>query len=54
MQSSLTISNSSSSLFTLKTMAVVSFIIPFVLAYIAWAWRTLDKSPISADEIAEE
>ena len=43
LQSSLTIANSSSSLFTLRTMTVVSFLIPFVLAYIAWAWRALDK-----------
>lgn len=51
LQSSLTLANSSSSLFTLKTMTVVSFLIPFVLAYIAWAWRALDKKPISADEV---
>lgn len=51
LQSSLTLGNSSSSLFTLKTMTVVSFLIPFVLAYIAWAWRALDKKPISSDEV---
>ncbi|MBR5889736.1 MAG: cytochrome d ubiquinol oxidase subunit II [Akkermansia sp.] len=50
-QSSLTIANSSSSLFTLRTMTVVSFFIPFVLAYIAWAWRALDKKPITPDEV---
>lgn len=54
LQSSLTIANSSSSLFTLKTMTIVSFIIPFVLAYIAWAWRALDRSPITAEETKEE
>ena len=54
LQSSLTIANSSSSLFTLKTMTIVSFIIPFVLAYIAWAWRALDRSPITAEETNEE
>lgn len=53
LQSSLTIHNSSSSLFTLKTMTYVSFIIPFVIAYIAWAWRALDKAPIQADELEE-
>ena len=53
LQSSLTIANSSSSLFTLKTMTIVSFIIPFVLAYIAWAWRALDKEPITAEEVNE-
>ncbi len=52
-QSSLTIANSSSSLFTLKTMTIVSFIIPFVIAYIAWAWRALDKEPITAAEAKE-
>lgn len=51
MQSSLTIVNSSSSLFTLKTMTWVSFIIPFVLAYIAWAWRALDREPIERSEV---
>lgn len=54
LQSSLTIANSSSSLFTLKTMTIVSFIIPLVLAYIAWAWRALDRSPITAAETKEE
>lgn len=54
LQSSLTIANSSSSLFTLKTMTIVSFIIPFVLAYIAWAWRALDRSPITVEETKEE
>ncbi len=51
LQSSLTLVNSSSSLFTLKTMTIVSFLIPFVLAYIAWAWRALDKKPITPDEV---
>jgi len=43
MQSSLTITNSSSSLFTLKTMSVVSLLIPFVLAYICYVWYSMDK-----------
>ncbi|MBR2145713.1 MAG: cytochrome d ubiquinol oxidase subunit II [Akkermansia sp.] len=51
LQSSLTLVNSSSSLFTLKTMTVVSFLIPLVLAYIAWAWRALDKKQITSDEV---
>lgn len=42
-QSSLTIANSSSSLFTLKTMSIVSLFIPFVLAYIWYVWRVMDK-----------
>lgn len=41
--SSLTIYNSSSSAFTLRTMSIVSFIIPFVAAYIIYAWRAMDK-----------
>ena len=53
-QCSLTIANSSSSLFTLKTMTIVSFIIPFVIAYIAWAWRALDRTPITPEEATEE
>ena len=50
-QSSLTISNSCSSFFTLKTMTYVSFLIPFVIAYIAYAWKQMDKKPITEDEI---
>ena len=42
-QSSLTIANSSSSLFTLKAMSVVSLLIPFVLAYIFYVWASMDK-----------
>ncbi|MDR2684397.1 MAG: cytochrome d ubiquinol oxidase subunit II [Prevotellaceae bacterium] len=41
--SSLTIKNSSSSLFTLKTMSIVSLLVPFVLAYIWAVWRKMDK-----------
>ncbi|MGM9714400.1 MAG: cytochrome d ubiquinol oxidase subunit II [Prevotella sp.] len=54
LQSSLTIQNSCSSLFTLQTMAVVSLLIPFVLAYIAYAWRKLDSKEITADEIMND
>ena len=50
LQSSLNIMNSCSSEFTLRTMAWVSLLIPFVLAYIAYAWRAIGK-PISKDEI---
>ena len=52
LQSSLTIANSCSSEFTLRAMAVVSFFIPFVLAYIFYAWRAIDKKKISKGEIA--
>ncbi len=41
--SSLTIHNSSSSLFTLTTMSWVSLVIPFVVAYIAYAWYAMDR-----------
>ena len=53
LQSSLTIANSSSSEFTLKTMFWVSLLIPFVLAYIVYAWRQMDKTPITEKEINE-
>ena len=52
LQSSLTIANSCSSEFTLSTMAVVSLLIPFVLAYIAYCWYSIDKKKIDKDEIA--
>ena len=52
LQSSLTIANSCSSEFTLSTMAIVSLLIPFVLAYIAYCWYSLDKKKIDKDEIA--
>ncbi len=51
LQSSLTIRNSSSSLFTLKTMSVVSLFIPFVLAYIFYTWRAMDARSITAREM---
>lgn len=51
LQSSLTISNASSSLFTLKAMSVVSIAIPFVLAYIFYAWRAMEKSRTDIDDI---
>lgn len=53
-QSSLTIYNSSSSLFTLKTMSIVSLIIPFVLAYIFYAWKKMDKVSITKEEMQED
>lgn len=54
LQSSLSIQNSSSSEFTLRTMFYVSLLIPFVLAYIAYVWRSLDRKQITKKEIAEE
>jgi cytochrome d ubiquinol oxidase subunit II len=54
LQSSLTISNSSSSLFTLKTMMYVSFIIPFVIAYIWYAWKAINNTKITEDEMESD
>ena len=51
LQSSLTIRNSSSSYFTLQVMSWVSLLIPFVVAYIAFAWRAMDRKKITAEEI---
>ena len=54
LQSSLTIQNACSSEFTLKTMAIVSLLIPFVLAYIFYAWRKIDAKKITHEEIADD
>lgn len=51
LQSSLTIMNSSSSEFTLRTMAIVSLFIPFVLAYIVYVWHAMDSKKITKEEI---
>lgn len=51
LQDSLTLANSCSSEFTLKTMAVVSLIIPFVVAYIAYFWRKMDKKSLTTEEL---
>ena len=51
LQSSLTIANSCSSEFTLSTMAVVSLLVPFVLAYIYYAWKSIDSKKIDRDEM---
>ena len=51
LQSSLTLANSCSSEFTLKTMAVVSLIIPFVVAYIAYFWHKMDKKSLTTEEL---
>lgn len=53
LQSSLTLANSCSSQFTLKVMAYVSILIPFVLAYIFYAWRSIDNRKIDAKEMEE-
>lgn len=54
LQSSLTIVNSCSSEFTLRTMTYVSFLVPFVLAYIIYAWRSIDKKKIDFDDIKSD
>lgn len=53
LQSSLTLANSCSSLFTLRVMAYVSILVPFVLAYIFYAWRSIDNRKIDAKEMEE-
>ena len=54
LQSSLTLQNSSSSEFTLRTMAYVSILVPFVLAYIFYAWRSIDNRKIERRDTADE
>lgn len=54
LQHSLTIFNSSSSKFTLTVMSYVSIMVPFVLAYIWIAWRSITKKKIDADEMKSE
>lgn len=54
LQSSLTLAKASSSHFTLLTMMYVSFIIPFVVAYIWYAWRSINKTNITAEEMSGE
>ena len=54
LQSSLTIQNSCSSEFTLTTMFWVSLLVPFVVAYIIYAWRAIDNKKLTKDEIKED
>ena len=53
LQSSLTMVNSCSSEFTLRTMFYVSLLVPFVLAYIAYVWYAMDRKKITREEIKE-
>lgn len=53
-QSSLTLANSCSSKFTLTTMFYVSLLVPFVLAYIVYAWRAIDKKKLDKNEILDD
>lgn len=54
LQSSLTIENSSSSHYTLTAMSYVSLFVPFVLAYIFYAWRAIDMNKITEEELNKE
>jgi cytochrome bd ubiquinol oxidase subunit II len=54
LQSSLTIQNASSSKFTLTVMSYVSLLIPFVLAYIVYFWRAINRKKITDEEMQEE
>ena len=51
LQSSLTLQNSCSSYFTLSTMAVVSLLVPFVIAYIAYCWYKINNKKLDASEL---
>lgn len=52
LQSSLNLSNSCSSEFTLRTMFYVSLALPFVIAYMAYAWASIEKKAITSSEIS--
>ncbi len=54
LQSSLTIENASSSKYTLIAMSYVSLMVPFVLAYIWYAWKSLNNTPITVKEMEED
>lgn len=54
LQSSLTLQNSSSSYFTLSAMAIVSLLVPFVVAYIFYAWRALEKKKLNLEDLESD
>jgi len=54
MQSSLTIENSSASQYTLEVMSIVSLLVPVVVLYIIFVWRSMDKSQITIDEVKSD
>jgi len=54
LQSSLTLANSCSSEFTLRTMFYVSLLVPFVLVYIIYAWRAIDKTKLTKQELQND
>jgi cytochrome d ubiquinol oxidase subunit II len=41
-------------MFTLKTMTIVSFLVPFVFAYIWYAWKAINNTKITEDELNTE
>jgi len=53
LQSSLTIYNASSSPYTLSVMTYVAMVIPFVIAYVAYVWRAMNKEKLTAEEVAD-
>ena len=53
LQSSLTIANSCSSEFTLRTMFYVSLLVPFVVGYIAYVWYVMDKKKLTKEEVSQ-
>jgi cytochrome bd ubiquinol oxidase subunit II len=53
LQSSLTIENASSSLYTLTAMSYISLFVPVVIIYIFFTWRAIDKNKINPDELKE-
>ena len=53
-QSSLTVQNSSSSEFTLTAMSIVSLLVPFVLAYIVYAWRALERKKLKLEDLGKD
>lgn len=54
LQNSLTIENASSSKYTLKAMSYVSLMVPFVVAYIWYAWKSINNKKIDAEEMSED
>ncbi|HDP54881.1 MAG TPA: cytochrome d ubiquinol oxidase subunit II [Bacteroidetes bacterium] len=54
LQSSLTIENASSSHYTLTAMTYISFLVPVVIGYIFYAWRSIDKKKINADDVKDD
>ena len=54
LQSSLTIANSCSSEFTLRTMFYVSLLVPFVVGYIAYVWDVMDKKKLTKEEVSQD